>query len=216
MNKLFKKNNIIYCDFDGTITTRDTIDFLLETFADSEWEKIEEEWKAGKIGSRECLLKQINCIPTIDEKTLLDFISTIKIDSGFFEFYDKVINEKIPFYVISDGFDLIIKNVFKNNQLPLPKIYSNILELNSQKLDAFFPMSNANLCLVKAGMCKCSIIEKESEKIIYIGDGRSDFCASRLANSLYAKGSLQKMCDEINRPYIPFKTFHDIINSLKE
>ena len=49
---------ILFLDFDGTISERDAIDALLEAFADSRWLVIEEEWKAGRIGSRECLREQ--------------------------------------------------------------------------------------------------------------------------------------------------------------
>ena len=207
-------DKLIYCDFDGTITNRDTIDHLLELYATPEWEAIEEDWKKGLIGSRECLEKQINCIPNFTKADLDSFLSQVTIDPHFPEFYKNVLKAKIPFYVISDGFDLIIENVFKKFDLPMPIIYSNILRIENNKLITRFPNSNKEACLVKAGMCKCSIIEKEKISVTYIGDGRSDLCASRLAHTLYAKGKLQTLCDEENRNYIPFTNFKTITEEL--
>ena len=203
-------NTVIFCDFDGTITTRDTIDHLLEKYARAEWEAIEEEWKIGKIGSRECLEKQIDCIDNFATEDFENFINSVTIDEHFALFYQKVLEQKIPFYVISDGFDLIIKSIFNKYQLPLPIIFSNKLSLTNNKLSTHFPMSNPGECLVKAGMCKCAVIEKEKKNILYIGDGRSDLCASRLANVLYAKGNLQTMCKEIGREFIAFSNFNEI------
>ena len=207
---------LIYCDFDGTITNRDTIDHLLELYAKPEWEVIEEDWKNGLIGSRECLEKQIACIPHFTKSDFNSFLSQVTIDPHFPEFYNYVLNAKIPFYVISDGFDLIIESVFKKYDLTMPVIYSNNLkfDVDKDKLITHFPKSNAEACLVKAGMCKCSIIEKEKISVTYIGDGRSDLCASRLATSLYAKGKLQTLCDEQQRSYIPFTNFKTITNEL--
>lgn len=203
-------NTTIFCDFDGTITNRDTVDHLLENYARPEWEIIEEEWKIGKIGSRECLERQIDCIENFSSNDLDKFINEVTIDENFPAFYQKVLEKKIPFFVISDGFDLIIQRIFKKYQLPMPTIYSNKLNLTSNKLASQFPMSNPGQCLVKAGMCKCAVIEKEKKNILYIGDGRSDLCASRLANILYAKGKLQTMCKEIGREFVAFSNFGEI------
>lgn len=208
--EIAKSKNIIFCDFDGTITLQDTIDSLLQKYADKSWEEIEQEWVAGQIGSRECLEKQIQCMPIFSEMQFQEFVDSIEIDESFINFYKKVLDDGIPFFIVSDGFDLIIKAVFKKYKLVEPVIYSNKLVNANDTLIASFPMSNKDLCLVKAGMCKCSIIEKEKSNIIYIGDGRSDLCASRLAHKLYAKGKLQKMCDEANRPYFAFSRFEEI------
>src|SRR5438876_1154800 len=45
----------IFLDFDGTITRRDAIDAILDAYADPQWLDIEDAWKSGRIGSRECL-----------------------------------------------------------------------------------------------------------------------------------------------------------------
>ena len=201
---------VIFCDFDGTITNRDTIDHLLEKYALPEWEIIEEEWKNGKIGSRECLEKQIDCIPNFNQEEFSKFLEEVTIDEHFPLFYKKVLEEKITFYVVSDGFDLIIESVFKKYNLPMPTIFSNRMTIKNDKLTTSFPNAKPDFCLVKAGMCKCSVIETCKKEILYIGDGRSDLCASRLANVLYAKGKLQTMCTELGRFFIPFSDFSEI------
>jgi len=42
----------IFCDFDGTISIQDATDLILSRFASPDWERIEEEWKQGAIGSQ--------------------------------------------------------------------------------------------------------------------------------------------------------------------
>ena len=51
-----------FLDFDGTIATSDVVDMVLEKFADKKWRDIEKEWQSGKIGSRECLTRQIELL----------------------------------------------------------------------------------------------------------------------------------------------------------
>ena len=55
----------IVCDFDGTVTRTDAVDNILERFADPSWEAIEDEWLSGKIGSRECLGRQLALVKEI-------------------------------------------------------------------------------------------------------------------------------------------------------
>jgi 2-hydroxy-3-keto-5-methylthiopentenyl-1-phosphate phosphatase len=46
-------------DFDGTVSLTDTTDHLLDRFSGPEWLEVEQDWVAGRIGSRECLARQI-------------------------------------------------------------------------------------------------------------------------------------------------------------
>ena len=52
------KEKIIVSDFDGTITTRDTLSTFLEEYAPKEWLILEDKWEKGEMGSAECLQKQ--------------------------------------------------------------------------------------------------------------------------------------------------------------
>ena len=79
-----------------------------------------------------------------------------------------------------------------------------------------FPNKNDN-CLNKSGTCKCSVIKKLKEKykkVLYIGDGQSDFCAADKADILFAKGSLLKYCKTNNISSIEFENFNDILKYL--
>ena len=49
----------ILCDFDGTIALDDTTDTLLDRFGQPGWEKLEDDWKAGRINSHDCMAGQV-------------------------------------------------------------------------------------------------------------------------------------------------------------
>ena len=56
-----------FIDFDGTITLEDVVDRVLDRFASGEWKKVEREWVEGKIGSRECLSRQMSLVSAKQE-----------------------------------------------------------------------------------------------------------------------------------------------------
>lgn len=206
----------IFCDFDGTITTEDTIDKLLSSYATPKWLDIEEQWEKGIIGSKECLRRQIDCINNFSSDMLNDFIMNCKIDEQFIQFYATTKNNNIEFCIISDGFDALIKGILRKYKLNDIKIYSNSLLIENQKLKTLFPASKIE-CEARSGLCKCSVLKErgKNKKIVYIGDGRSDMCAAKHADILYAKGKLASFAKEQGINHVEFRRFNDILADIK-
>lgn len=100
----------VFVDFDGTIAPSDTTDLLLQQFADPRWQDIEEEWKAGRIGSRECLVRQIDLVRATPAE-VDTFLQDIEIDPGFPEFVALCQDEGHDVTVVSDGLDRAVQTV---------------------------------------------------------------------------------------------------------
>ena len=216
------ENITVFCDFDGTITKKDTVDHFLSVFADNKWLESEKLWKNGEIGSKECLIRQFACINYISENQLDNFTENIEIDDYFVNFieilniFENLNQKKTAIYIVSDGFDFFINSTLKKYGIKnFVKVFSNKLNFNKGKLTPDFPFYNSN-CKKKSGLCKCEIIKKlkKERRVLYIGDGASDICASGLADILFAKDSLAEYCDENNINHIKFRTFKDICEYL--
>lgn len=209
------KNAIVFCDFDGTITLHDTFYKLLSEFASKNWYAIEEEWKKGLIGSKECTIRQLECIDYISQSQLDKFIETIEIDPFFKNFLDTLKFNNTDFYIVSDGFTYIIEKILKKNNLSDIKIIANNIEVINNKFLANFPYSSSN-CFFKNSNCKCNAVKTlgGSKYKIYIGDGHSDKCAVKHADLVFAKNELANYCIENNINFENYKTFNDISTKL--
>ena len=75
----------VLIDFDGTIALEDTTDLILERFADPLWRQVESDWVAGKIGSRECLSRQIDLVRA-SKSELDEFADGVVVDPAFGDF----------------------------------------------------------------------------------------------------------------------------------
>src|SRR5215471_12700760 len=93
---------ILFLDFDGTISRCDAVDAILEKYADPQWLALEVDWRAGRIGSRDCLRAQMSLVRASREQidSLLD---EIKIDEGLTDLLTLCIAYRIPFHIVSDG-----------------------------------------------------------------------------------------------------------------
>ena len=102
----------VFVDFDGTIVPDDVTDFVLESFAEPAWLEIEKEWKAGRIGSRECLRAQVDLIRATPEQ-IARAVSERQVDPHFREFAERCLDAGMHVSVVSDGFDLAIDAVLR-------------------------------------------------------------------------------------------------------
>ncbi len=203
----------IYCDFDGTITVEDAVDQLLAEHASPEWRAIEQLWDDGLIGSRECLERQIACVGHFTPSAMTAFVNGLHIDPSFGRFARHVQLRRIPFSIVSDGFDLIIRSVLEKHEIRGIPVFSNHLAFSQNRLIATFPSSHPD-CRSQAGLCKCRVLSRTvaDTRTLYIGDGRSDLCACRNADTVLAKGHLIECCRREGIPFVPFEDFDDVMD----
>lgn len=207
----------IFCDFDGTVTTVDSVDVLLERLADPSWRAIEELWERGEIGSRECMARQIGLFaggwPAVRQA-----LDTIEIDPTLARFVAWSRERGIPFRVVSDGLDMSIGYVLARAGVDVDSVIANrLVEGAGGSLSLEFPYSLPDGAC-SSGVCKCDVLERANGRAVrvFIGDGRSDFCCSVKADILFAKARLLAHCLENDIPCIPFATFDDIRAALEE
>jgi 2-hydroxy-3-keto-5-methylthiopentenyl-1-phosphate phosphatase len=187
-----KNDYVVFFDFDNTITKFDVIDDMLERFSkDDKWMELEKKWKAGKLGSRDCLKGQIKGI-RITRRDLNAYLNKVKLDPYFKKLLGLLRRNKIKTYILSDNFDYILKTILKKNNIKSLSIRSNKVRQSGDKLVPSFPFSN-NDCGDYCGHCKRSSVQELREKgktLVYIGDGRSDICPAKTVDVVFAKDTL--------------------------
>ncbi|MDD5544617.1 MAG: MtnX-like HAD-IB family phosphatase [Acidobacteriia bacterium] len=215
---------IIFCDFDGTITTRDTTDAILEAFAAPEWRDVEARWLEGKIGSRECLREQMRLVGA-GPAELEELIQSISVTPGFSDFAEEFLDRGFPFHILSDGFDWVIERAMARPELArkgLPgrfRIASSHLEIRENFMITTFPHASVH-CTHGCATCKPQWIKNESPgfaPVVFIGDGESDRHAIGCAELVFAKKgrSLAQFCAAHTLPFIPFEDFSDVQRELR-
>jgi 2,3-diketo-5-methylthio-1-phosphopentane phosphatase len=206
----------VLCDFDGTISTSDVADTLLEAFGKGDWREIEKDWRAGRLGSLACMGRQIACLDASKEE-IDEVIDAIGVDEDFAAFVEAVAGRGWDLSVVSDGLDYAIERILRRHRLPALPLYANRLTrvgARGWRLDS--PHADA-ACGVASGVCKCALARRlraADGKVLAVGDGRSDFCVAGSADIVFAKGSLIAHCSEKNLPYLPITGFGDALRMI--
>lgn len=180
----------ILCDFDGTISLEDVIDSLLEKFGQPGWQQLEDQWRSGEIGSRECMQGQVRLL-MLDPATLDAHLDQVRIDPGFAAFVNRAHALGLPLRIVSDGLDYAIHRILANHGLPPLPVVANHLRWCDGHWQLESPYQ-AEGC--RSGTCKCTCAAQaradEAPRVLMIGDGASDFCVSEHADFVFAKRRL--------------------------
>jgi 2,3-diketo-5-methylthio-1-phosphopentane phosphatase len=199
-------------DFDGTVAPTDTVDALLERFANAEWRRIESEWVAGRINSRQCMAAQLALV-SADRAVLEEFLQSVTIDPSFAAFVQYV-SPFADLAIVSDGLDYPIRHALQKLDIPPIPIYANRLEIAACGLGISFPYTEMD-CAVQSGVCKCAVARSVDAgrglTTVLVGDGRSDLCIARTAGYVFAKNSLRRFCEAEGIIHTPFESFRDVL-----
>jgi 2,3-diketo-5-methylthio-1-phosphopentane phosphatase len=187
---------------------------LLESFGQDGWEILEAEWRAGKIGSRECMAGQIGLLD-MDRAQLDAHLQARKLDASFAEFVALTQSLGMPMKILSDGLDYAIHKILSRYGLDWLPVTSNKLEaVAERRWQLTFPNASSE-CRSNSGTCKCAVSVNTSaasgKRVLLIGDGASDFCIARVADFVFAKGKLIAHCIANNIPHAPIAHFTDAI-----
>jgi 2-hydroxy-3-keto-5-methylthiopentenyl-1-phosphate phosphatase len=212
---------IVFCDFDGTITETDVTDQILSELAEPAWREIEQRWVRGEIGSRECLERQMALVRA-SARELNTLIDAVPLAPGFADFCRFAEARALPFYVLSEGFDYVIRRVLKRagveGRLRNGRhLFSSELRVEDGGLLTAFPHPVAG-CEHGCATCKAGIMKRLGRghaPIVFIGDGLSDRYAVEAADLVFAKHELLKYCLARGIAFEPFRTFADIQQRLE-
>src|SRR5690606_3943646 len=109
-----------------------------ERFADPAWRDIEEEWKAGSIGSRECMVRQIDLVRATPAE-MDAFIGTVRIEPGFPGFVQRFRDLGHSLMVVSDGLDRTIRTVLERADIDLPYFANHLRWCGHDRWRLTFP-----------------------------------------------------------------------------
>ncbi|TDL31727.1 2-hydroxy-3-keto-5-methylthiopentenyl-1-phosphate phosphatase [Jeotgalibacillus sp. S-D1] len=213
------KKRIIFCDFDGTITTSDNIIAIMKEFAPPEWEEIKDQILAREVSIQEGVGALFSTLPSHRKNDILQFLlERAVIRDGFEEFVAYTRNEDIELKIVSGGIDFFVYPLLKPYGLE-DHIYCNGSDFSGDRIRITWPYTCDAQCTNGCGCCKPSILRTYSDDYfkIVIGDSVTDLEAAKVADQVYACDDyLINQCEELNLSYKRFESFHEIIEQLEQ
>jgi 2,3-diketo-5-methylthio-1-phosphopentane phosphatase len=208
---------ILFLDFDGTISSRDAVDVILETYADPKWLIIEDEWRAGRIGSRDCLRAQMSLVRAT-RKQIDALLDEIGIDEGLVTLLEMCAMQDIPAHIVSDGFDYCIRRILSRATKRVAallrggRVCAGHLESRGHLWRTEFPFFHQT-CGHGCATCKPAamrLLNPTNAPAIFVGDGFSDRYAVESADLVFAKNGLASYCGEQSIEHTGYQNLGDV------
>lgn len=204
-------------DFDGTIVTIDTAEFLLNKFAKGDWRSFETIYEQGEITLEECFQRQAAMLDAPKHLMFDELEQVTSFRPHFKELLEYCKLNHVHFVIVSAGFDFVIHHFLKKLELNQKvEMYAAKSYFTNQGIKFSFPklLDNSSLDF------KEDIVnhyKKQGYTVFYIGDGLSDFNATRHADFAYviANSKLAELCKKELIPHKEIRDFQSVIDGIK-
>ncbi len=208
-----RSRTLILSDFDGTVSVKDTVAQLVREHAVSrDWRFHVKRYLRGEIGSRgvyEAVAPLMRMTPA-DLDSFVD--RQAELDPDFPAFLQWASEQGIDVKIVSDGFDAVIRTLFRKHGIEGLEIYANEL-IPSDDGTVTMRSPHHNPACGDWGTCKASVVSKlrpDYDRIIFIGDGESDREAVKEADVVLALHDLFIYCARENLPALRIDGFRDV------
>ncbi len=205
--------NIVFIDFDGTITTEDTLTGAILPFVDPK------EFKEynGKLFSGEMTLSQVVRYAYDDRPAewmpkMLEYIDGVEIRPGFEQFLDEMQARRIPVVVISGGFRQFSQRKLAPYMDKITALHAVEMSVDGDRIKLLSDYDDGNELLKKTDV----MAHYQYEHAIGIGDSLTDKNMARAVDTCFARDVLAEYLDKIGKSYEPYENFYQVIEKLRE
>jgi len=204
----------VVSDFDGTVTTFDVGDAVCMRFRAATKEEVEASYDPSVSVPRwmQRYFGRLSASPSEIEKFVRKAVSPRKGLSGFASFCRK---GKIPFEIASGGVDLYIRPLLSKWKLEDVKVFCGKHRHAGSGYRLSYPMLRGR-SLEKFKASRVRAFQKAGYKVVFCGDGPSDFPASRVADAVFARHRLLVSCRRHGVKARPLVSFDAITSFIRK
>ena len=211
-------SKLLVCDFDGTITERDTLHVIVRRYGTpGVWEAIEPRLRAGEITLEQAMEEQFAGVRATPEQISALVAGETGIRAGFHDLVDWARGDGWAISVLSSGFRSVIEEFLARAGLGDLPVEAHEARFTPSGTAIIWSERGGEPCELCGRRCKRHDLARHGaghETVVYVGDGVSDRCAAPAADHVFARDHLADHLDEVGVPYTRFEDFEDVREAL--
>lgn len=211
---------LIICDFDGTVTARDTNSALARRFAPDAFARVE-----GLLATRAMTLRDVLATEfagmRVGIDAVLDEALTIPFRAGFATFLDAADQAGARVVLLSSGFRELIEPMLARDGLHdrVPLVANGIaFDAAGGGRITWRDLPTCDLCDEPCKRHDVARLRQEhasnGDPVVFVGDGFSDRCGAESADRVFARDSLARYLDSRDLAYESWEDFDDVSRAL--
>lgn len=191
-------------DWDGTVTERDTLELVMESFGDMATYRRTGALMGTALTHDEALARSFATVRAPLADVVARLVADVRLRAGFHE----LVERHRPL-VVSSGFRELIEPVLAREGVDVELIANSVDPRPDGWRIRFRDLPSCSECGER-----CKRASLPAGEFAYAGDGYSDRCAALAATLVFATGALAEWLERCGVAYEPFEDFHDVIATL--
>jgi 2,3-diketo-5-methylthio-1-phosphopentane phosphatase len=207
----------VLCDYDDTTAMDNVAELIMARFGDNGWHEMRAQFRSGHFTLREYQEASFASVNAGRDEMMAVVRDNATLRDGFKELHAYCRRHDIPLAVVSNGLDFYVEALLQREGLDDVPFYTVQTRFSGNGIEFLYPYAQKGCS--DFGNCKCMVLEKyrsQGRKVLYAGDGRSDFCAAASADLVFARSDLVGFCETYGIDYLPLGDFGDVLNVVKK
>ena len=207
----------VLCDFDDTTVVENVASLLLSRFSGDSWLQIRERYLENSLTFKEYQEEAFSKLRASKDMLKEAVREEATLRPYFKELWQVCFSRNIPLAILTIGLDFYVEALLEREGLEDVPVYAVGTRFLAGCIDFIYNYTREGCETL--GNCKCVVLDRFKNRghfIVYVGDGRSDFCPASKSDLVFARSYLADCCEEQNIDYVPFKDFKGVIQALKE
>ena len=209
----------VLTDFDDTAAAQNVAELLLHEFGDPTWTDVRQRFRDGELA-----LKEYQEITFMRMRAGKDAMQAYVRENACFrphfgELRQFCVENGFPMCIISQGLDFYIQALLDASGHPDVPVYAVVTQFDGGgRVEGYrydFPYPDAP----ELGNSKALIVQRfraQGRHVFYMGDGRSDFEAGEVADTVFAHRQMAAMCAEAGIRFTPFTDFGPVLEAVQK
>ena len=201
---------MVFCDFDGTITSEETLVGMFNTFVPELYAERSRQMHAGSITLKEAVRTLMESIPSERYPQILDYFSRQPIRAGFESFLDFLRASSVPLVIVSGGIREMISARLGTLVKAVEAIYAPEVRTDGEFMTVRSDFEGRAELLSKVDVMR----KYACDRAVAIGNGITDISMARNASVVFARDFLARWLSEHGVAYFPWNDFNDVRKNL--
>ncbi len=203
--------SMVFCDFDGTITERDTLQSVCNNFIPDIAARVLPAIGRRQVSLRAGVLELIENLPSASAGEIRDFVCREPLRKGFETFARQLKDWGIPLVILSGGMGFCVEARLLAWRHLIHDIHAVDIDFSRTFMRAHLHNGSSNESLPKSDI----MLAYRASHSVAIGDSISDHSMALKADRVFARDRLLAFMRARHRKVEAFRDFDDILDTFR-
>jgi Haloacid Dehalogenase superfamily, subfamily IB, phosphoserine phosphatase-like len=208
-----KYESIIFLDFDGTVTSEETLSgALMRVIPKEQMLKVNSDMRAGRLKLNEVLHMAFDSMPADSIGPMLEYYRSVPLREGFDDFLDLTDRKGIPVVLLSGGLEPFVKEILGDRFDRFLAVHCVGVDTSDGFMKLMPPDEGDGYLMRKDNVMR----QYDYDSAIAIGDGITDVAMAMGSDICFARDDLARHLAHEGMRFYMWDDFFDINEYLEQ